>query len=126
MTQQEFETRAIPVTSKEFESINEVYMNSELDKDAFCKAWCKMNNSRVKAYKENKKNKEIEANNKSKVADLYWTLLYNTKVDERFSLNADKVLSKASKKFLDSLEIDTENITVSNMMYKMAVYAGIQ
>ena len=36
----------------EFESINKVYMNADIDKDVFCKMWCKMNASRVKAAKE--------------------------------------------------------------------------
>lgn len=125
MTQKEFESRAIEVSAKEFEAINEVYMNSEVDKDEFCKIWCKMNQKRVKAYKEAKKNAEIEAENKHKVADLYWTLFYNTKIDERFSMMGSEVLSKASKKFLESLGIKTENIIASNMMYNMSIYAGI-
>lgn len=52
MTKQEFEARAIKVSDKEFEAINEVYMNCDLDKDEFCKVWKKMNQSRVKAYRE--------------------------------------------------------------------------
>ena len=48
MTQREFETRVnMEVSSKEFDSINEVYMNCDLDKDEFCKMWVKMNKSRV-------------------------------------------------------------------------------
>ena len=39
MTQEEFETLiGGKVTSEEFDAFNEVYMNCEMDKDAFCKA----------------------------------------------------------------------------------------
>ena len=39
MTQEEFETRiGGKVTAEEFDTFNEVYMNCEMDKDAFCKA----------------------------------------------------------------------------------------
>lgn len=47
MTQIEFTQRVgIEVSAKEFEAINEVYMNSDLDKDAFCRIWVKMNKAR--------------------------------------------------------------------------------
>lgn len=52
MTQQEFTQRVnVKVSNKEFEAINEVYMNSDLDKDEFCKMWVKMNKTRVQNAK---------------------------------------------------------------------------
>jgi hypothetical protein len=52
MTQQEFTERVnVEVSNKEFEAINEVYMNSDLDKDEFCKMWVKMNKTRVQNAK---------------------------------------------------------------------------
>lgn len=55
MTQQEFTQRTqVTVSNHEFEAINEVYMHSELDKDEFCKVWCKMNSQRVKNAKVEK------------------------------------------------------------------------
>ena len=52
MTQQEFTQRVnVEVSKKEFEAINEVYMNSDLDKDEFCKMWVKMNKTRVQNAK---------------------------------------------------------------------------
>ena len=52
MTQQEFTQRVnVEVSNSEFEAINEVYMNSELDKDEFCKMWVKMNKTRVQNAK---------------------------------------------------------------------------
>lgn len=48
MLQQEFEARVkVQVSYKEYESINEVYNNSDLDKDEFCKMWVRMNGERV-------------------------------------------------------------------------------
>lgn len=56
MTQQEFYTRTkVNVSDAEFEAINEVYNNSDVDKDEFCRIWKQMNKSRVeKAKKEDK------------------------------------------------------------------------
>ena len=52
MTQQEFTQRVnVEVSNKEFEAINEVYMNSDLDKDEYCKMWVKMNKTRVQNAK---------------------------------------------------------------------------
>ena len=52
MTQQEFTQRVnVEVSNKEFEAINEVYMNSDLDKDEFCKMWVKMNKTCVQNAK---------------------------------------------------------------------------
>lgn len=43
MTKKEFETRTgVPVTETEFWSINDVYNNSNVDKDEFCRLWKKM------------------------------------------------------------------------------------
>ena len=55
MTKQEFTQRTqVEVSNHEFDAINEVYMHSELDKDEFCKVWCKMNPIRVKNAKVEK------------------------------------------------------------------------
>lgn len=63
MTKQEFESRVkMTVSVEEFDAINFVYMNSDLGKDEFCKMWCKMNASRVKAAKVEKR---IQARNEA-------------------------------------------------------------
>ena len=52
MTQQEFTQRTnVEVSYNEFNAIHEVYMNSDLDKDEFCKMWVKMNKTRVQNAK---------------------------------------------------------------------------
>lgn len=67
MTQVEFEKRVeMTISSNEFDAINVVYMNSDLDKDEFCKMWVKMNKSRISAYKEMEKKQELI----SKVLDI--------------------------------------------------------
>lgn len=61
MTQQEFTTRTmVEVSDKEFDAINEVYVNSDLDKDEFCKMWMKMNKSRVQNAKVERMIKQRE------------------------------------------------------------------
>ena len=52
MTQQEFTQRTkVEVSFNEFNAIHEVYVNSDLDKDEFCKMWVKMNKTRVQNAK---------------------------------------------------------------------------
>lgn len=63
MTKQEFENRTnVQVSFEEYGHIEAVYMASDLDKDEFCKMWCKMNKSRVNKVKEEAKEaKRIES-----------------------------------------------------------------
>lgn len=61
MTQKEFQDRVkMQVSAGEYTAIEVVYMNSDLEKDEFCKMWAKMNAKRIAAYrkaeKENKRN----------------------------------------------------------------------
>lgn len=56
MTYTEFVNRTkVDVKGYEFDAIHTVYMASDLDKDEFCKMWCKMNASRVERAKEQAK-----------------------------------------------------------------------
>lgn len=63
MTQKEFTERTkVEVSAEEFEVINTMYMGSSLDKDAWCKQWCKLNDLRVaNAKAEMKAKAEAEA-----------------------------------------------------------------
>ena len=66
MLQKEFEDRTeVNVSFDEYTAIDKVYMESDLDKDEFCKMWCKMNANRIKAAKKKlaekaRKEKETE------------------------------------------------------------------
>lgn len=126
MTQQEFTQRTnIEVSYNEFEAINEVYMNSEVDKDEFCKMWVKMNKTRVaNAIKAKKEAEESEAK-KSRMAEMYWMLFYDLKSDEKFTLMGWEVCSKRDRKFLEGEGIEVVNALAGNMMYNMACYCGI-
>lgn len=56
MIQSEFETRVgMRVTPEEYSHIEVVYMNSDVDKDEFCRMWARMNQSRIKVAKERAK-----------------------------------------------------------------------
>lgn len=55
------ERTGVYVSIEEFDAIVEVYNNSDVNKDEFCKLWAKMNFLRVKAAKEQKAKEEKEA-----------------------------------------------------------------
>lgn len=72
MLQSEFQNLVgMKVTTKEYWCINEVYNNSDLDKDAFCKLWVKMNKSRVQKAKEDAK----KAKEEEKVREQLWNII---------------------------------------------------
>lgn len=105
MTRNEFETRTlVAVSATEFDAINEVYMNSDLDKDEFCKMWKKMNASRVEAAKEAKKaaaEKEALLDKLYKIAELDWVI---TGADA--NKLAPEYISYDDQKWLESLGIE--------------------
>lgn len=56
MTQHEFESRVgVKVSTIEYASIERVYMDSDVEKDEFCKLWSKMNRNRIAAIQAEKK-----------------------------------------------------------------------
>ena len=76
MTQREFETRVnMEVSSSEFDSINDVYMNCDLDKDEFCKMWVKMNKSRVAKAAAERKEAEQKIADQETAYELYTRLM---------------------------------------------------
>ena len=84
MTQQEFTQRVnVEVSNKEFEAINEVYMNSDLDKDEFCKMWVKMNKTRVQNAKVERM---IKAKDEAYRDALYKFYIKNNDVNEFMTL----------------------------------------
>ncbi len=72
MTQQEFQNRVqMTVSPDEYWAINEVYNNSDLDKDAFCRAWVQMNRNRVKKAREEAKAQQEVMKKREKVWKLF-------------------------------------------------------
>lgn len=68
MMQFEFEARTgMPVSSEEYAAIELVYMESDLNKDDFCRIWSKMNKARISEYKK----AQME---KRKIEDLKWSI----------------------------------------------------
>lgn len=67
MLKSEFEERVkMQVNPEEWDAIQIVYNNAEVDKDEFCKMWAKMNLNRIKAAVEKSKKQQEEAKLKEK------------------------------------------------------------
>ena len=72
MTPQEFyELTGVSVSSREFEAIHIVYMESDLDKFQFCKMWMKMNKSRVQLEAE----RAIEEQKRIAKREVLWNII---------------------------------------------------
>lgn len=72
MTQIEFESRVkMSVQTWEFEAINIVYNNCDLNKDDFCKMWVSMNKSRVQQYRKMQAEKEAAGKLLDKARKIY-------------------------------------------------------
>lgn len=101
MTQQEFQTRVqLEVTSDEFYHINAVYMNSDLDKDEFCKLWVKMNQARVNKAKAAAKAAEAEQKVREGLFDII-----NRNHDKAYNLFAEDYFNEAQQKRLAEVGI---------------------
>lgn len=105
MTIQEFQSRTqVSVDVFEFESITTVYMQSDVDKDTFCKMWCKMNATRVMAAKEQaKKQQTIDKVFSMVMTNPEWTDV------EHYNDIAVAVLSSKDKALIESIGISLES-----------------
>ena len=75
MLQSEFKERTgIDVALDEYRAIEVVYINSDLDKDEFCKMWCKMNASRIRKAKEEAKAKKEERKHRESLLAIFYKL----------------------------------------------------
>lgn len=104
MTIQEFQSRTqVSVDVSEFESITTVYMQSDVDKDTFCKMWRKMN-ARVMAAKEQaKKQQTIDKVFSMVMTNPEWTDV------EHYNDIAVAVLSSKDKALIESIGISIES-----------------
>jgi len=102
MTQQEFEQRVgMSVNATEYASIENVYMASDLDKDAFCTLWKKMNFQRVARAREEQATKLKEQKKKEQI----FRILNNScNINDLFTL-ADNFYNKREKAVLESIGI---------------------
>ena len=105
MTIQEFQSRTqVSVDVSEFESITTVYMQSDVDKDTYCKMWCKVNATRVMAAKEQaKKQQTIDKVFSMVMTNPEWTDV------EHYNDIAVAVLSSKDKALIESIGISLES-----------------
>ncbi len=129
MLQSEFEARVkIQVSCKEYQSINEVYNNSTLDKDAFARLWVRMNKERVdEAIAEAKEKARLSA-----LKDKAWDIIANFRDDTRkLGMAASKCLNKKQRTFCESIGIKIRDIednpymstTLSTVVYQLRRFA---
>lgn len=108
MRQSEFETRVhMNVTAEEYSHIEEVYMNSDLDKDEFCKMWSKMNQTRIQKAKEEAKRLEEE----SKLRDQLYNII-NRNHDKAYNIFAEDYFNKGQQRILANIGIGMTEVRV--------------
>lgn len=123
MTHKEFTDRVkMTVSMDEFASINEVYMNSDLDKDAFCRIWVKMNKSRVlKARAE-----QAELREKQILREMAWTLYQQiSRIEDAHLKDAEATLNHAQKNLLRGLNIGFEYRSLTSVWYDLHLMFGV-
>lgn len=138
MRQSEFETRVhMNVTAEEYSHIEEVYMNSDLDKDDFCAIWVKMNKTRVNNAKAERKAAKEEQAKQEKL----WNIVEKHMNDnwEKGCKMAEDVLSSTQKKVIESAGISLyderidgwtgltikDRKTVSTVIYEIKKYLKV-
>lgn len=112
MTNQEFYNRTgVEVGADEFWTIHEVYVNSELDKDEFCKMWCRMNARRVKRWADERKHREMLEKRLDTLYKILEKLLKVTNSTYGFSqlssFDVDDILKERDLDFLTSVGVET-------------------
>lgn len=126
MTHKEFTDRTnVQVSATEYNAIEEVYMNSDLNKDEFCKVWMQMNASRVAAAKELAKAKKQEEELRDKLFSLY-----NRLGTLDYDAYAVAVLNDRQKDLIYSVGIEVVDSfyalkKVYSLKYDIGKYLGI-
>lgn len=138
MTKQEFETRVqMQVSNEEYRIIEEMYMNSDVEKDEFCKYWSKMNHKRIASAIKKEKEATALADLKEKVFNVYSAI--NGICWEDGCKLADEYLTPKQKKVvaLAGVELDKDSYNcalnvwhrvpkqVSTIAYELGKYLGI-
>lgn len=124
MTQQEFTDRTkVQVSYNEFTAIHEVYMNSDLNKDDFCRIWVKMNKSRVIEAR----NKAAEEQKEQILKGMAWALYQRISAQNDTHLKlAYASLPRKDYNLLKGLNIQIEeNMTLTTVWYNLGKYLGI-
>lgn len=104
MLKSEFEERvSMTVSQDEYDSIEQVYNNCDVDKDEFCRLWVKMNQNRVNKAKEEAKAKAAE----EKLRDNLWRIVekYRNANWETCCKFAEDAFSEKQQKVIESAGI---------------------
>ncbi len=129
MTQQEFTKRVgMSVDATEYAAIETVYMNSDLDKDEFCKLWIKMNHRRVNKAKEERIAKEKEEMLKGQLFMIATKPKYNdlAKLADNFYTNKEKkILEKIGVSMQEEIDGIMRFKSVSHLTYELKKYLKI-
>lgn len=129
MTQQEFTKRVgMSVDATEYAAIETVYMNSDLDKDEFCKLWVKMNHRRVNKAKEERIAKEKEEMLKGQLFMIATKPKYNdlAKLADNFYTNKEKkILEKIGVSMQEEIDGIMRFKSVSHLTYELKKYLKI-
>ena len=126
MTQQEFTQRVgVQVSAEEYSAIEQVYMASDVEKDEFCRLWVKMNVQRVKAAKEQTRQREHER----KQQEQLWCIImqFGGMSYDVMSSQADTMLTKQQRTLLGTVGIQTESDEyncklLSTVLYEIKKY----
>ncbi len=103
MTKKEFTTRTlVEVSDLEYMCIEDVYMNSDLNKDEFCKIWCKMNASRVQMAKD----KKAEEERKQILRHTMWSIVNYGYTQAEFEADACDILNIDQREACRKVGID--------------------
>jgi DNA primase large subunit len=127
MLQKEFEQRVkMNVSIDEFAHINEVYMNSDLEKDDFCKEWVKMNKTRVQRAKEAQKKEQERQNLRDALtkimSDIQW-LSYDQQLKIAVCYLSDREVRTIQKA---GISLETPNGEVNRFKYGWEVARDIK
>ncbi len=108
MTKQEFESRVnVIVSESEYCSIEQVYLNCEIDKDEFCAIWRKMNKNRVAKAIAKQKKSEKEALLRSKLFDI----INKPAKQSGWNKRPSEVFTKKELKLIESVGIEINETT---------------
>lgn len=136
MTQKEFQDRVkMQVSAQEYAAIEVVYMNSDLEKDEFCKMWAKMNAKRIAAYRKAEKEKQEKYEHISLLASTR-ELLRELACRKGWDASPKQVLSSKVIKALDKADIYitgynyvkgcTDLKPISTLIYEINEYINSQ
>lgn len=119
MMQKEFEELVgMTITADEYEAIEKVYLNSDVDKAEFAKAWKSINRSRIQAYKK----RQAEIAKEQKRRETAWRLVKKYGFGCHPTLRCFNVMSDRELAFLATFGID-EFYYLDSAIYEMRRYA---